>query len=55
MARGGVNKPLVHYKGTTDDFIVYIDSPEDYRKWLNDKSIPLAQVVAAFKIFQTGK
>jgi hypothetical protein len=55
MARGGVQKPIVHFKGNSDDFFVYIDSPEDYQKWKTDKSIPLAQVVSAFKIFETNK
>jgi hypothetical protein len=55
MARGGVNKALVHYKGSSDDFIVYIDSVENFKKWQSDRSIPLVDVLAAFKVFQTGK
>lgn len=55
MARGGVQKPIVHYKGASDDFFVYIDSQDDYEKWKTDKTVALAQVVSAFKVFETNK
>lgn len=45
----------VHYKGTDEDFIVFVDSPEDLKKWKSDRSIPLASVVNSFKIFITHK
>jgi len=53
MARGGTTQTKVHFKGKDDDFLIFLDSPEDYKKWLNDKSVPLAQVVSSFKIFVT--
>ncbi|KAK3940058.1 ribosome maturation protein [Diplogelasinospora grovesii] len=55
MVRGEAAQIKVHYKGKDDDFLVFLDSVEDYKKWLSDKSIPLAQVVSAFKIFVTHK
>ncbi|TGO84910.1 hypothetical protein BPOR_0452g00090 [Botrytis porri] len=47
----------IHYKGTKtdEDFIVFVDSEEDLKKWKGDKSIPLAQVVGLFKVFVTHK
>jgi hypothetical protein len=56
MARGEANRLKVHYKGTNDDdFIVFLDSSEDYQKWLGDKTVPLAQVVSSFKVFTTHR
>jgi ribosome maturation protein Sdo1 len=56
MTRGDVNHAKVHYKGSNDeDFIVFLDSADDYQKWLSDKSVPLAQVVSSFKVFTTHK
>ncbi|QSZ35521.1 hypothetical protein DSL72_008391 [Monilinia vaccinii-corymbosi] len=47
----------IHYKGTKtdEDFIVFVDSEEDVKKWKSDKSVPLAQVVGLFKVFVTHK
>lgn len=45
----------VHFKGSTDDFVVFVESPEDLKKWKEDQSIPLAQVVNSFKIMLTHK
>jgi hypothetical protein len=55
MAKGEAQQTKVHYKGQEDDFIVFVDSAEDYKKWLGDKTVPLAQVVNSFKIFITHK
>ncbi|KAK3307739.1 ribosome maturation protein, partial [Chaetomium strumarium] len=55
MARGGSHMTRVHYKGQHDDYFVFLDSLEDYRRWLKDSSIPLAQVVRTFQIFCTHK
>lgn len=55
MARGDVNRVKIHYPGQDEDFIVFLDSVEDYQKWRSDKSVPLAHVVASFKIFITQK
>jgi len=45
----------VHYKGKNDDFFVFLDSVEDFKKWLKDSTVPLAQVVRSFKVFCTHK
>ena len=55
MPRGNAIVTKVHYKGNTDDFIVFADSAQDVEKWKNDSSIPLAQVVNSFKIMITHK
>ncbi|TAQ86043.1 hypothetical protein B7494_g5627 [Chlorociboria aeruginascens] len=55
MTRGEAQQTKVHYKGTDEDFIVYVDSVDDLKKWKEDSSTPLAQVVSAFKIFITHK
>jgi len=55
MTRGDVNHVKVHYKGNDEDFLVFLDSVDDYQRWLGDKSIPLAQVVSSFKVFTTHR
>ncbi|KAK4105861.1 DUF1960-domain-containing protein [Parathielavia hyrcaniae] len=55
MTRGEANHVKVHYKGSDEDFVVFLDSVEDYKKWQSDKSVPLAQVVSSFKVFTTHK
>ncbi len=53
--RGNAQQAKVHFKGKDDDFIVFVESPSEYKKWLGDRSIALTQVVNAFKIFVTHK
>ncbi|KAH8657469.1 shwachman-Bodian-diamond syndrome protein [Tricladium varicosporioides] len=55
MARGEAQQTKVHYKGKDEDFIVFVDDAKIAKEWKTDKSIPLAQVVSAFKIFVTHK
>lgn len=55
MPRGQAEVSKVHYQGTEEDFIVFVDSPEDLEKWKSDRSIPLSSVVNSFKIFITHK
>jgi hypothetical protein len=55
MGRGEGIQSKVHLKGKEDDFIVFVESPEDFQKWKKDSSVPLAQVVNSFKIFVTHK
>ncbi|KAB5546832.1 ribosome maturation protein [Coniochaeta sp. 2T2.1] len=50
MSRGA-QLTRVHYEGTNDDYYVLLDNVDDYKKWLTDKSVPLAEVVSSFKIF----
>jgi ribosome maturation protein Sdo1 len=55
MVRGAGQVTKVFFKGSTDDFIVFVDSEEALQKWKGDRSIPLAQVVNSFKIMVTHK
>lgn len=45
----------VHYKGDSDDFIVFAENAQAVQDWKKDRSIPLAQVVDSFKVFVTHK
>lgn len=51
--RAEESQTRVHYKGESADFIVFVESAEQVNKWRSDKSIPLAQVVNSFHIFNT--
>lgn len=53
--RGNDPQTKVHYKGNNDDFIILVESAKAVQDWKKDSSIPLAQVVAGFKIFLTHK
>ncbi|KAL0939287.1 SDO1-like protein C21C3.19 [Colletotrichum truncatum] len=55
MVRGEAQQLKVHYKGQADDFLVFVEDPELFKKWQSDKSVPLAHFVSAFKIFVTHK
>lgn len=55
MARGGTTQSKIHFKGKSDDFLVFVDDIEAYKRWLNDKSVPLVEVVSAFQVFVTHK
>ncbi|KAK4129594.1 DUF1960-domain-containing protein [Parathielavia appendiculata] len=55
MTRGDVSHVKVHYKGAAEDFVVFLDSVDDFKRWQSDKSVPLAQVVSSFKVFTTHK
>lgn len=43
----------IHYKGENEDFIIFVDSVDQVKKWKTDKSIPLTQVVDGFQVFVT--
>lgn len=53
--KGAATQVKVHFKGQDDDFLVFVDDFETYKKWQEDKSVPLAHFVSAFKIFVTHK
>ncbi|KAI1118917.1 shwachman-Bodian-diamond syndrome protein [Nemania sp. NC0429] len=55
MTKGEATQIKVHYRGKDEDFIVFVDDNETYKKWLNDKSVPLAHFVSTFKVFVNGK
>jgi hypothetical protein len=53
--RGNSTQTKCHYKGESEDFIVFVESIKAVEEWKKDKSVPLAQVVDSFKIFVTHK
>ncbi|PHH78713.1 hypothetical protein CDD82_2896 [Ophiocordyceps australis] len=55
MTRGETTQSKIHYKGKTDDFLVFVDDEATYKKWLCDRSVPLAHFISSFKIFCTHK
>ena len=55
MTRGNASQVKVHFKGTNDDYIVFVESAQAVREWKKDKSVPLAQVVNGWKVFVTHK
>lgn len=55
MTRGETIQSKVFLKGQNDDYIIFVDDVETYKKWKNDKSIPLAHFISSFKIFHTHK
>ncbi|KAF4122588.1 Shwachman-Bodian-Diamond syndrome (SBDS) protein [Geosmithia morbida] len=55
MTRGEGTQNKIHYKGSSDDFLVFVDDTEAYKKWTHDSSIPLAHFVSTFKVFVTHK
>ncbi len=55
MPRGNAPQVKVIYKGGSDSFVVFVDNEQTVKDWRKDRSIPLAQVMAGFKIFQTHK
>ncbi|KAF1955390.1 putative RNA binding protein, partial [Byssothecium circinans] len=55
MPRGNDQQTKVHYKGSDDDYIIFVDSVKAFEEWRKDSSIPLAQVVSGWKVFVTHK
>lgn len=55
MPKGNTAQYKVFYKGTEEDFIIFVDSPKDFAAWKEDRSIPLAQVVSGFTIMVSHK
>jgi hypothetical protein len=55
MTKGDTQQTKIHYKGTEDDFIILAESVEAVKKWKEDKTIPLIDVVNSFDVFTTGK
>jgi hypothetical protein len=53
MTRGEGLTHKVAYKAASNTFLVFVDDPEDYKKWQSDKSVPLSHFVSTFKIFYT--
>ncbi|OTB06665.1 hypothetical protein M426DRAFT_318721 [Hypoxylon sp. CI-4A] len=55
MTKGEATQVKVHYKGKEDDFIIFVDDFETYKKWKDDRSTPMAHFISTFKIFVTHK
>lgn len=55
MVRADNVQTKVHFKGAEDDFIIIVTSAEMVKKWKEDKTIPLVDVVDAFDVFCTHK
>ncbi|KAF2435531.1 putative RNA binding protein [Tothia fuscella] len=53
MTRADTQQVKVHFKGSKDDFIVMAESVEAVKKWKEDKSVPLVEVVNSFDVFHT--
>ncbi|KAF4759841.1 hypothetical protein N7455_012599 [Penicillium solitum] len=53
MARGNETANKIFYKGSSDDFIVFVDDLEILQKWKSDRSVPLTEVLNGWKIFVT--
>ncbi|KJK77827.1 hypothetical protein H634G_06794 [Metarhizium anisopliae BRIP 53293] len=47
MTRGESTQTKIHYKGSDDDFLVFVEDVDQYKQWMKgDTSIPLAQFVS---------
>ncbi|EMR62053.1 hypothetical protein MGN70_005352 [Eutypa lata] len=55
MVKGAATTTKIHYKGSTEDFIVFVDDVETFKKWKSDKSIPTAHFISTYKVFVTHK
>lgn len=55
IMHGAASLTKVHFKGSNDDFVIFVESAQAVRDWKADKSVPLAQVVNGWKIFCTHK
>ncbi|KAI1631557.1 shwachman-Bodian-diamond syndrome protein [Biscogniauxia mediterranea] len=55
MVKGESTQIKVHYKGQDEDFIVFVDDVETFKKWQSDKSVPMAHFISSFKVFVTHK
>ncbi|GFP52702.1 hypothetical protein ACSS6W_003210 [Trichoderma asperelloides] len=55
MTRGESTQSKVHYKGKQEDFLVFVDDVDTYKKWQSDKSIPPAHFISTFNVFLTHR
>ena len=55
MPRANDPTSKVFYKGSSDDFIVFVDDAQALNNWRKDRSIPLADVLNGWKIFTTHR
>ncbi|KAF1988660.1 shwachman-Bodian-diamond syndrome protein [Aulographum hederae CBS 113979] len=55
MTKGDTGMTKVHYKGESDDFVIFAEGVDAIQKWKEDKSTPLVDVVNSFDVFCTHK
>jgi hypothetical protein len=53
MARGNGGQTKVFFQGSSEGFVIFVESEEIVRQWKGDKTIPLTDVVAGWKIMTT--
>ena len=53
MARGNTGNTKVIFQGSNENFVVFVESEEIVKKWKEDKTVPLTDVVAGWKILTT--
>lgn len=51
--KGNASTTKVFYQGSTEGFVIFVESAEIVTKWKGDKSMPLTEVVAGWKIMTT--
>jgi hypothetical protein len=49
------NQTRVNYPGTSDDFLIFVESAKVVRAWRQDHKIPLKDVVNGWSVFTTNK
>lgn len=50
MVKGNDTQVKCHYKGSNEDFIIFVESAQAVKEWKSDSSVPLAQVVNGWKV-----
>ncbi|KKA27396.1 hypothetical protein TD95_000480 [Thielaviopsis punctulata] len=56
MTRGEVSRTRVHYRGASDDFVVFVDDEAQCNQWKKDHgSVPLSHFVSSFQVFCTNR
>lgn len=53
MTKGEAVTTKIHFKGKQDDFVIFVDDVDEFKKWQSDKSVPMANFISSFKIFVT--
>lgn len=48
-----MSQSRVFYKGTNEDFVVFLDDPEALDKYKTDSTIPLSQVLGNFDVYKS--
>jgi hypothetical protein len=53
--RGNAPQVKVHFKGSDDDYIIFVESAQAVRDWKANKTIAIANFVNSFKVFVSHK